>query len=400
MISLAQARKAISRFAVPRSTETLDLSSACGRVLAQDVFALQDDPSFVRSFMDGFAVRSVDVRRPGICLWVAGAVPAGRVFLRRILKGECARVATGAMLPPGSDTVVIQEETRPAGRCGVEILKAPRPGENVYPRGAFAKKGQRLLRAGRVLSVPDVGLMAAAGHRKAKVAAAPSVAVLSTGSEIVAPGSRKTPVQVWNATAPLLLAGLRAAGIEPVYLGIARDERGPLSRRIREGLKHDVLLITGAVSVGSLDLVPRALREAGARTVFHRVRMRPGKPFLFARKGRCLIFGLPGNPVSTFIGFSLLVAPALRRIMGYPAVSGKEEGVLQREVRNDSGRLSFFPARLIGRGSGGLVVYPVAYAGSADLPALARGNGFFSLGPGCRRALKGSKVRVVRMGAL
>jgi molybdopterin molybdotransferase len=121
---------------------------------------------------------------------------------------------------------------------------------------------------------------------------------------------------------------------------------------------------------------------------------------LFARKGRCLVFGLPGNPVSTFIGFSLLVAPALRRIMGYPAASGEQEGVLQREVRNESGRLSFFPARLIDRGHGGLAVYPVAYAGSADLPALARGNGFFYLGAGCRRASKGSKVRVVGMGVL
>ncbi len=379
-----------------RKAVTCRLERALFRSLAWDVRAVEDGPDFDKSVMDGFALRAIDVRDLPAVLKVIEFVPAGRCPEKKLKKGECSRIATGAMVPRGADAVVMREATEPFGPARVRIFSSVRRGENIYRKGSDFRRGSLLLEKGTSLNTARVALLASQGFKSVPVFDAPSVALLSTGNEIVEPGSRKRRGAIWNSSASMLSYALNAMNIPVHYLGVSRDALGPLLKKIRRGLKYDCLIITGAVSVGELDLVPQALRKLKVRTIFHKVALRPGKPLLFAAAGDSLVFGLPGNPVSSFISFFLFIKPALLKMRGANYGLILEEGFLTKDVYNKSGRFSLLPARLKG-GPDRLRLEPLRYSGSADLKAVAASDAFFCMGPRQTKLSKNAVVKFLRI---
>ncbi|MFH0940976.1 MAG: molybdopterin molybdotransferase MoeA [Candidatus Omnitrophota bacterium] len=398
MIKLDQARSIVLKYArraPARAGMSVCLKDAFEKVLAQDLRAVCDCPDFNRSIMDGYALKSCDISHAGAVLKVIGFVPAGVLPKIRLKRSECIKIATGAMVPPEADSVVMKEDARPLTDSRVKILKKIKSGENISFKGLDFKKGSLLLKKGSVLNTARIGLLASQGKNKVLVFKPPRVAFLSTGNEVVEPGMPKRSGQVWNTSASMLTVALRRLNIAPRYLGRAQDEPRGLLRKIKEGLKEDVFIITGAVSVGDLDIVPSALRMSGASVKFHKVALRPGKPFLFAVKGKCLVFGLPGNPVSSFVSFLLFVAPAISKMSGHRCGNFLEKGILQKGVYNKSDRYSLFPAAVEIK-KGRTLLKPIHYNGSADIRAVALADAFFMLDKG-KMAPSGSQVDFLRL---
>ena len=396
MISPKEAQRIITRHAAWQPLCRVAPVSALGKVLAEDIYASSDSPDFDKSSMDGFAVSSGDTARAPGTLRIVDDIFAGQCPRQRLKKGECARIATGAMLPEGANSVVMKENTREQGDGGVEIFRTVSPHENVYRKATDCRKGDLLLKKGSVVAMAGVALLASQGKKSIFVFQAPRVAVLTTGDEIVEPGRKKKKEQIWNASASMLLAACRAMGIDTDYLGIARDDKAALSKKIKKGLTYDFLIITGAVSVGERDFIPEVLRRVGVSILFHKVAVRPGKPLLFGIRGKQLVFGLPGNPVSSMLGFILFVRPALQKAMGraYSFCMGK--GILAKDVYNRSARESYLPAQLKVK-KGKFLVKPLAYSGSADLLSVVRADCFFILGPKQVRTLAGSAVKFLKV---
>jgi molybdopterin molybdotransferase len=288
---------------------------------------------------------------------------------------------TGAPMPPGSDSVVPVEDAAPVESGAVRLDTVPKPGAHVRRRGEVVEAGALLLAAGRRLTPADLVLAAAAGREKLRVARAPRAAVLVTGDELVPTGTRPGPGQLRNTNGPLLLAALRRAGAETVALGVAPDDEDALARALRDALASnpDFLLTTGGVSAGDYDYVGKALATEGARVRFHRVAIRPAKPVLFATKGPTLVFGLPGNPVSTAVAFDFLVRPALRAAVGLlPPLPPAASARLTAPVRNKGSRLAFHPARLAWDADR-VTVEPLVTRGSHDILTHARADAFLEL---------------------
>lgn len=397
MISFVKAQKIVLSCVARSVRQKVRLDTAANRALAQDVFAAADAPAFDKAVMDGFAVRADDIGNSPVVLKVLAFIPAGKKSSQKISKGQCVQIATGAPLPPGADSVVMKEDAFLIGFGKVKILKKVRRGENVYPQALDYAKGELLLKEGSLLNAGRIGLVASQGKRSVIVFRPPTVALLVTGDEIVEPGFQKRPEQIWNASRSMLSGLLRLMGLDVKYLGIARDEKKIVSAKIKKGLTHDCLILTGAVSVGEKDFVPQILREAGVRIRLHKVAIRPGKPFLFGTHGSRLVFGLPGNPLSSLIGFLLFIQPALRRQMGLKEELIFEEGTLSKSVYNKSGRMSFLPARLKKAAGGKVFVRPLPYSGSADLLAAARADCFFVVGAKQTRAVQGAAVKFLRI---
>ena len=301
---------------------TIPARAAQGYILAEDVRAAEALPPFPASVKDGYAVVAGD--GPGVYP-VVGEVTAGRVADFRVSPGTVAYITTGAAMPPGADAVVMVAETAPHpalhGSPRVEIRARVKAGDDVRPVGVDVAAGQLLLRAGERLGPAEIGLLATAGVTEVAVYPRPRVAVLSTGDELVEPGTPLGPGQIRDSNRATLMAAIEAVGGEAVDLGIAGDSQASLEAAIGRGLADaDVLLTSGGVSMGDLDLIKPLLEHAG-QVHFGRVRMKPGKPITFATTGvgtrRCLVFGLPGNPVSSLVTFYLFAVPAIRKLAGH-----------------------------------------------------------------------------------
>lgn len=396
MIRFEDARKIVLRHVLRRSAGGMRLDHGHNRVLAEDIHAAADGPEFDKSVMDGFAVRSSDVRKPPSVLKIVEFIPAGKRSLRRIENGECAKIATGACLPRGADAVVIKEDACLLSNGRVEVLRSARRSENIYRRGCDFKKGDRLIKKGSCLNTARVALLSSQGLTKVKVYKAPTVAIISTGDELAQPGRPKQANQIWNSTNAMLVYALKAMNINAVSLGIVRDQERILKKKIEAGLKYDLLIMTGAVSAGERDLVPDVLRKLGVKPLFHKVKIRPGKPLLFALKRSCLIFGLPGNPVSSLMNFLLFVKPAIQRMTGQDVPLIFEEGILSKGVYNKSGRMSFLPAQLK-EDKNSKIVVPIAFSGSADLLAVSGADVFFILGDRETKKNRHSRVKFLRI---
>ncbi len=360
-------------------------------MLARDVAALCDSPDFDKSMMDGFAFRWSDLFLGRVRAGAQGPVFAGG-RPGRLKTGAAVRIATGAAVPAGADTVVKIEDVRLKEDGRLEISKKIRRAENVLGRGRHVRKGDKLLSRGDLLTAGRLALLASQGFKRVPVFARPSMAILTTGDEVARPARQKTRFQIWDASGPMLDAGLRSLGIRPVRLGLAADNEKELFKKIRQGLTYDIFLITGAVSAGERDFIPRLLRKAGVRVYFHGVRMKPGKPLFFGGRGRALVFGLPGNPVSTWVTFLLFVKPALERFCGLRPGPVWQEGVLSKPCRNASGRLSFAPARLV---SG--VLEPLRFHDSADVKGAADAQAFFALEENQTAVPGGTPVKFIQV---
>jgi molybdopterin molybdotransferase len=381
MITVDEALAHVLQRSTTLPSRTVELRDALGRVLAHDVVSDVDSPPHDKSIVDGYAVIAADLAGGVAELDVLEEVVAGAVPTRTVTAGTATRIMTGAPLPAGADAVVMVERTEllAGDRPRVRIADAPlRSGQNITRRGAAMRAGQVVLRAGQPLRPIEIGLLAEVGQARVDVVPRPRVAVLSTGNELVPIDAQPGPAQIRNSNEPLLIAAAERAGAEVTGLGIARDDRDDLRRLIGQGLDADVLILSGGVSAGVLDLVPEVLVELGVQPVFHKVRVKPGKPVWFGvlagKTANTLVFGLPGNPVSSYVCFELFVRPALGVLAGH-ADWGlvRVSGLLAREHRQRGDRPSYHPA-LYRSGEQGNTIEPLTWAGSGDLRGLSAAN--------------------------
>jgi molybdopterin molybdotransferase len=323
--------------------ERVPLADAAGRILAEPVTAAVDLPPFPSSAMDGFAVRADDT--PGrlpIVFRIAAGMPAPRPLSR----GEAMAIATGGVVPDGADAVVPHEYVV-QNENTVEIVEKASDGANVRPRGGDVRAGDVVVAAGARVGPSLLGALAAAGVAEVVCARRPRTAVLTTGTELRRPGEPLEPGEVYEANGVMLAAQLVSAGGEVERLGVVADDEESHRAAIERGLDHDVLVTSGGVSVGPHDLVRRVEAELGVDEVFWRIAVKPGKPVSFGVRGSTLVFGLPGNPVSSFVGCELFVRPALLALQG-AAEPGPvfRPGRLARAIRRDPGRTELLRARV------------------------------------------------------
>ncbi|MCI0457862.1 MAG: molybdopterin molybdotransferase MoeA, partial [Gemmataceae bacterium] len=379
LLSVPDAQAIMLRQARPLFPERTSLSpAALGLVLAEDVVSDLDMPPFDKALMDGYAVRSADLVE-GKELGVIEEVTAGSTPKLPVGAGQATRIMTGAPMPAGSDAVVPREWTATLATNRVRIDRPVRAGQNVMPLGREMRRGETVLTAGSVLRPQEFGILATVGRTAVQAYPAPRVAVLSTGDEVVEADQVPGPGQIRNGNGPMLLAQARRAGAVPSYLGIARDSVESLRPRIAEGLRADVLILSGGVSAGKLDLVPGVLAELGVQAHFHKVAMKPGKPVFFGTQDATLVFGLPGNPVSALVCFELFVRPALRRLSGHEDAGPRMvEAQLAEDFAYRTDRPTYYPARLES-GRRGWLIRPVPWFGSPDLRALSAANAFVVL---------------------
>ncbi len=358
-----------------RRVEEVPSLSAPGRVLAEGLIATVDVPPFRRSAMDGFAVRADDTARAPVVLEISGEVRAGGESSGALRPGQAVAVMTGAPVPEGADAVQIVERTERAGDGPrVTILKPVKPAENISPPGSEASAGETVLEAGRLVGPAELAILATFGRPTVKVWRRPDVALITTGDELVEVHETPRGGRIRNSNAYSLAGQLRLMGIEARYLGIVRDDRQELRVRVEQGLENDVLILTGGVSMGKYDFVKEVFLELGLQTLFTQVAMRPGKPTVFARKGERLVFGLPGNPVSSFIAFENFIRPALGRMCGFSRPElPRIRGTLSLDMKQSPGRTSFLPA-CVRSEPGGWQIEPLRWKGSADIIGFSRAN--------------------------
>ena len=358
------------------------LPEADGAVLDESVASDSDLPPFDKSAMDGYAARAEDLHATPVELEVIEELPAGVAPTKEVGPGQCAKIMTGAPVPAGADMVVIVEDTEPAGEERVRILAAHPDSRNICRCGEDIRKGRTVLEAGHAVRPSEVGLLASVGRDRVRVYRRPRAAVLGTGNELVPITETPGPGRIRDGNSWSLLAACRRAGVEAERLGVAKDEEADLREKIGAGLERDVLLVSGGVSMGKWDLVPKVFDALGVTVHFATVRMKPGKPTVFAtRKGR-IIFGLPGNPVSTLVAWRLFVWPAIRKMMGHPDPAPPPvHGRLTAPVTVGGKRTFLMPARLRSDGVG-RTVEPVATRGSADLVGFCRADALAILEPG------------------
>lgn len=401
MLTVEEALAKVASQVAPLAARRVTLAEAAGLVLADDVTSDVNSPPHDKSMMDGYAVRSSD-RQPE--RQIVEEVPAGAVPRHAVTPGTAVRIMTGAPIPEGADAVVPLEETELLDESTVLLHTVhPACGQHVLPLGASLRAGDIVLRRGALIRPIEIAILAEVGQAVVRVQPPPRVAVLPTGSEIVPAGERPAPGQIRNSNGPMLLAAAERAGADTVDLGIARDDHDSLLRSIETGLACDILVLSGGVSAGTFDLVPRVLAAAGVAEVFHKVALRPGKPLWFGVQRRAehcvLVFGLPGNPVSSLVCFELFVRPAIaalagRGFAGLPTISAR----LLHPYDHAGGRAACLPAQLTpardpdlhhgnvppsrGRLADGHslpAIEILPWQGSADLAALARANALVRL---------------------
>lgn len=384
MLTVTEAIREILRVVQPLAPETRPLEHTLGLTLAERVLGDLDSPPFDKALMDGYAVRSEDIRGGATTLAVIEEVTAGRVPTRSLESGQATRIMTGAPLPGGCDAVIKVEETESEGESVRILAESARPEQNLIRRGTNLKSGEVVLEAGRTLRAQELSALAEMGCHQVSVRRRPTMAVLATGDELVPVSQTPGPGQIRNSNETMLAAQITQAGGQAVPLGIARDEREHLRERIADGLQHDVLLLSGGVSAGKLDLVPSELARAGVEQVFHKVRVKPGKPVWFGSltasdsspncRNSCLVFGLPGNPVSSMVCFELFVRTAIRQLFGQ--LEAKPQPISARLAHphtHRDHRETYFPASFHCSTEGPLVTL-MKWHGSSDLQSTRDAN--------------------------
>lgn len=410
VLSFEDARRTVEEHAAKSAAppgESCDLLNAGGRVLAEPVLADRDLPPFPRSTRDGYAVRSADLAQLPATLEVIGEIKAGETLDNipaSIGKAQAASIMTGAPVPNGADAVVMVEYTSEKEKDGrVEITRAVGNGENVVPRGAEAREGSELISRGTRLNEATIALAASAGKSKLQVYRPPRVAVLTTGDEIVDVSATPGPTQIRNSNSYSLAVQIRSAGGEPILLPTAPDEPKRLRALIEEGLGHDLLLLTGGVSMGRYDLVEQVLTELQAEFFFTGAKIQPGRPVVFGKCGAgaparvpgTYFFGLPGNPVSTMVTFELFARPMLEALAGMsPRRLTFVHAKLKSEIRIKTGLKRFLPAMLSGEFENSEVEL-VPWQGSGDVAATARANCYIVIPPDRERIAAGEFVAVM-----
>jgi molybdopterin molybdotransferase len=394
LLSIDEALARVLARVKPLELEPVSVADAAGRVLAKDVVSLIDLPPFPSSAMDGFAIRAADV--PGelpIVFRIAAGVPAERP----LETGEAMQISTGGTVPAGADAVAPIEAVVENDNS-VHVPDPVEVGAHIRPVGGDVRTGEALLAAGALLGAAQIGALAAAGVAEVSCSRRPRVVVLSTGTELRAPGEPLGPGQIYESNGPMLAAAFEAAGAVVDRIGPVADDEEEHRRALEWGLEADVLVTSGGVSVGPHDLVRRILGELGVEEDFWRVAVKPGKPLAFATRGATLVFGLPGNPVSALVGVELFVRPALRALQG-DANPGPSYGTarLASSVRRNAARDELVRARAE-RDGGETVVEPVSGQESHMIARAAGADALVLVPAGEGEVAAGEIVRYLRLG--
>ena len=383
MISIDEALQWVMSHTQPPAAVEVPLTDSCGLVLDEDVASDIDSPPHDKSLVDGYALRSEDLTAPTAVLRVIEEVTAGAVPGRTVISGTATRIMTGAPIPLGADAVVKVEDTTSVDSSSVCIeTSGVLAGTHILSQAASLRRGDLILRRGTCIRPIEIGILAEIGRALVAVRPRPQVAVVATGNELVPVGEVPQPGQIRNSNAPMLSAMAEACGAIASDLGICADDTSLLRQTIERGLERDVLVLSGGVSAGVLGLGPKGLRDCGVQETFHKVNLKPGKPLWFgvlpqSEGSDKLVFGLPGNPVSSLVCFHLFVRPAIGVLAGEhpnlvtpgPICRAK----LSLEYSHRSDRPTYAPARATERDEE-LWVEPLQWHGSADLATLARAN--------------------------
>jgi molybdopterin molybdotransferase len=390
MLTPAQAETLIEQHLTCLPIESLPLTQAAGAVLRENIYAERDQPPFDRVAMDGVALAASAAANNSGRLRIVGTQNAGDPPQTLTDPDACIEIMTGAMLPRGCDAVVPVEHIQRNGAFAELGRKPVQPWQNVHRRGSDCPQGALLLAAGTRLSAPEVAIAAGAGMARLRVSAQPMIVVISTGNELIEPGELIEPHQVRRSNAYGITASLRQHGFTRVADDHVRDDEAALEERLTFHLHtHDVLILSGGVSMGKLDLVPKVLERLGVNLVFHHVAQRPGKPMWFgvAQSGRA-VFALPGNPVSTLVCLSRYVLPALRAAMGQAPTEARRIA-LTAPVEVKAPLAFYMPVKLKSDDWGRTSAEPKPTNGSGDFTALAGTEGFVELPPGPNTFPKG-----------
>jgi len=368
-------------------TETIDLKDAIDRILAEPVIADADLPPFTRSAMDGFACRIED---QDLALEIIEEIPAGSYPEKKIGKGQCAKIMTGAPIPEGSNIVIRIEDTYINDRGYMEIEKKGLI-SNIRQQGEDIKFGDTIILPGKKVNKQHIGIMAMVGCVRPTVFKRPSIGIISTGSELVPPHNKPGISQIRNSNGPQLMAQVSTLGLESINYGIVGDDPGKIHNILKKAISiHDVLLISGGVSVGQYDYVPGILKDIGMEIRMHKMKVRPGKPLLFAVGEKAYAFGIPGNPVSTLVQFECLIKPFLEKLMGITQYPYKIPMFLAEDYKHiDTALRIFLPVAFSKEG-----VVPLEYHGSGHLTSYANADGILEIPAGKKYIQKGEKVYV------
>jgi molybdopterin molybdotransferase len=374
--------------------ETVGLADAYGRVLREDVAADADAPAADNSAMDGYAVRSEDLASAPASLRVIDDIPAGHVATARVEPGSAMRIMTGAFVPEGADAVA-QVEITDGGRETVTVHQPIARGANVRRRGSDMRAGDVVLRAGMRIGAAEMAMLAGVRKETVSVGRQPTVAILSTGDELLEIGDAPAAGRIVNTNSYLLAALVRETGALARPHGIVRDTREATIAAFESALESDFIVSSGGVSVGAYDFVKDALDALGAETKFWKVAMKPGKPVVLSRLGDRVCFGLPGNPVSCFVSFHLFVGPALRKAMGQEAVFPPAvRARLMAPLQSAGDRRVYVRVRIVAE-DGELQAHPMATQGSGALTSMVGANGLAIVEQGTRHVEAGELVSTV-----
>ena len=399
-MSMIQVQEALDKILCQiqfKGVERVPLGQALGRVLTEDVVSRINNPPLDNSAMDGYAVIAKDIQSATpenpVKLEMIEEIAAGYTAKGTLKPGQTMRIMTGAPIPPGADAVLMQEDTQKDGNAILCLDKAD-VAENIRRAGEDVKIGEGVIKKGTTLSPAHIGMLAVIGRSQIAVSQRPTVAILSTGDEILELDETPQGPQIFNSNGHMLAAQIKSAGGIPVYLGIAKDTEKDLMEKFEWALKADIVVSSGGVSVGDYDLVKSSLQKMGQDMLFWKVAMKPGKPLAFGRIGKTPIFGLPGNPVSSFVSFEQFVRPSLRKVLGCADLSHKTvQAKLTRTINKKPGRLHFLSS-IVSWTDGEYTVTPAGEQGSGILKSAANANGLLIFPLEAEEIKQGQEVAV------
>jgi len=399
MIKFEKAYSIIMESSYLLDTEEVDLEFALGRVLASDVLSDMHMPPFDKSAMDGYACKEADLRNE---LEVIEIIPAGYLPQKKIGKNQCSKIMTGAMLPDGADCVIMVEHTEIISENKIRYTRLSpevsvcqvdtKINLNICYCGEDIKTGDLVLPKGTFIKPQHIAILASVGCVNPKVYRRPKIAVIPTGSELVEPHKKPSPTQIRNSNGAQLMAQIARVGAEGTYIGIAADTDDDTLRKIMQAVdNHDIIILSGGVSMGDYDLVPKILEQAGFQLFIESVAVQPGKPLVFGTKEKKFVFGMPGNPVSSFVQFELMTKPLIYRLMGFDYKPLSIKMPLHADyTRRKAQRMSWLPVRITPEGT----VKPVEYHGSAHINAYSVADGIIAIPVGVQTLKKGELVDV------
>lgn len=388
MITFEEAYKIVIASAFSTRTQVITFTQSLNRVLAEDITSDIDMPPFNKASVDGFACRKSELNKD---LEIVETIPAGKVPEKVVGTHQCSRIMTGAPVPGGADCVIMVEDT--------EILQSGKvkftgsfTKENFAVRGEDVKKGDIVLKSGIAIRPQDIAVMASVGHTSVTVSRMPRMAVISSGSELVEPSEFPATSQIRNSNAYQLIAQAERAGISAKYYGIAKDDEVETFILVKKAIsENDLVILTGGVSMGDFDFIPAVLEKAGVSIKFTRVAVQPGKPTTFGVHPQAIVFGLPGNPVSSFIQFELLVRPLIYKMMGHHWRPVEQRLPMKKSFsRKFAERMALIPVLIDDQG----LASPVEFHGSAHISALHAADGIFAVPVGVNHIDKGEVVSV------